>query len=163
MPRSSDADLLMALLGRVLAATRAQLASEGAADARARLDAVRAAVDRLSPAARDVDAPSDPQRLAADLAALRGALVQAGAAARPDMAPLDQVLRTLMEWLENPSADAARDVDSLVAGLEKAFGAIGSPGAGEAAAQRDERLRAGAQAAISKRLQMAGIKPPDES
>jgi hypothetical protein len=166
MAGSSDAAHLMALMTRLLGTTRAALAAGEAAGARARFDAVRAAIERLAPAEQGGE-PADPRQLAADVGALRGALVQAGvdpaaAGAGQDMAQLGQVLRSLIAWLESPSGDAGRDVDSLVAGLEKVFGPMGSPGAEAARAERDERLRIGAQAAISERLRQAGIKSSDD-
>lgn len=165
MAGSDPADL-MALLARLLGTTRAALASEEVA-ARARFDEVRVAIERLTPAAEQGGEPADPQRLAADVGALRGALAQAGvdpaaAGAGQDMARLGQVLRSLIEWLESPTGDAGRDVDSLVARLEEAFGPLGSPGAEAARAERDERLRIGARAAIAERLRQAGIKSSDD-
>jgi hypothetical protein len=159
MAKPGDRELdLMSLLARVLEGARERLAGDGAAPVRARVEAVRGAVERLLPAAGGGE-PVDPQRLAADARALRAALAPAAGERGPDeLAALRGAAASLAEWLEG-GARSGGEVDAIVAELERTLGAIGSPAAAAAQEERDRRLRDSVQASIADRLRRAGIKP----
>jgi len=177
MSRPDDPDLI-SLLPALLARTRETLAGPEGAAARARLDQISAALGRLIRAAKaeakaeakgearteaDAEAgePEDTARLAADGAALRAALDQAGTAGsgRPELAALARSFDTLAAWLEHGHPGSGPDVDSLIARMEEAFGGARSPAAAAAEEERDRRLRERVQESISERLRKAGIKP----
>ena len=185
---ATDPPDLMGLLARLLGVTRESLAGDDAAAVRARVDAVRAAIDRMVPLAAgapggadarpgvDPDLPPDAAPLAGEVAALRSALAGTGMAAVlgvpsvDEDAPLDfarlaSLFATLGDSLERvgrTQVDGA-EVDSIVRRLEETFEPMASAGARAAARERDERVGRAVSSTISERLRQAGIKPGDDS
>lgn len=182
---STDPPDLMALLARLLGVTRESLAGDDAAAVRARVDAVRAAIERMVPlgAGRGADSegvepePSpDASELAGEVAALRAALAGTGMAAvigAPsadedgplDLARLVALFATLGDSLERVGLTEAHgaEVDSIVRRLEATFEPVASAGARAEARERDERVQRAVSSSISERLRQVGIKPGDDS
>ena len=185
---SSDPPDLMALLARLLGVTRESLAGDDAAAVRARVDAVRAAIERMVPlgagpgrGASDAGTPSAPEppdaaELAGGVAALRAALAGTGmtavigAPSADEEGPLDfarlaTLFATFGDSLERVGRTEAHgaEVDSIVRRLEETFDVVGSAGALAEARERNERVERAVSASISDRLRQAGIKPGDDS
>lgn len=180
-PRSDDPDLL-AMLAAFLGTTPEALAGADADAVRARLAAVRGSVGKLMAAAAASE--PDEQQLAADVKQLRDSLAGidlAKAGAKDDDAPrlagdpahkedaraidpreLARALETLTAWIDRRQPGAGREVDALLADLERTVGKL-LPGAAAEAAKRDERIRSDAQSSIAEHLRRAGIKPANEN
>ena len=185
---STDPPNLMGLLARLLGVTRESLAGDDAAAVRARVDAVRAAIERMVPLASGAaggpdarpgvnpDLPPDAARLAGEVAALRSALAGTGMAAvlaAPsvdedgplDLGRLATLFATLGDSLERVGrtpADGA-EVDSIVRRLEETFEPMAAAGARAAVREREARVERAVSSSISGRLRQAGIKPGDDS
>lgn len=131
---AKDADLL-GLLARLLGTTPERLESDPAA-LRAHVERVRAAT---AAAARDGDLGAAVRALGVD----------------PERIPA--ALRTVADWLERRTPEAGAAVDRMIAALETAAApSLGRLAPDAADAERDERLRASARAAIAARLK----RPP---
>lgn len=179
----------MALLARLLGVTRESLAGDDAAAVRARVEAVRATIERMVPLGAegapkaadagpgvDPDLPPDAAQLAGEVAALRSALAGTGMAAvlgAPsadedgplDFARLATLFATLGDSLERVGRTEAHsvEVDSIVRRLEQTFEPMASAGARAVVRARDERVERAVSSSISERLRQAGIKPGDDS
>ena len=175
MSRTDDPDLL-AMLAAFLGTTPEALAGSNAETVRARLGDVRGALGELvaaSAGAADPDAPDPVQaeRLRAAAEDLRRALGQAGldvAAITPgadvgNAAPpaLTQAFATLTDWMDQRRPGIGREVDALIAELDRVFGAL--PGARAARAAREERVRGDVRDSIAENLRRFGIKPSGDS
>jgi len=169
-PAGAAPDLL-GLLAALLGTTPDRLAGDPAAY-HAHVERVRAAAARW----RDViaDPRSDAVARAEAEAELRGLLTTTGAQATStattragdleravhtlgvDPGRIADALRTIADWLEQRTPAAGAAVDSMVAALDAAaapFLGRATPAAAEA--ERDQRIREAARAAIASRL-----KPP---
>lgn len=173
-PRSDDPDLL-AMLAAFLGTTPEALAGADVDDVRARLATVRGSIGKLM--AMAAAAEPDENQLAADMKQLRDSLAGidppegttgddaprlAGEEARAiDPRELARALETLTAWVDRRQPGAGREVDALLADLERTVGKL-LPGAAAEAAKRDERIRSDAQSSIAEHLRRAGIKPSSE-
>ena len=173
-PRSDDPDLL-AMLAAFLGTTPEALAGADADAVRARLGAVRGAVGQLMAAA--AAAEPDEARLAADAVKLRDSLAGidlekpaaggddaprlAGESRDIDPRQLALAMQTLTTWLDRRPPGAGREVDALLADLERTLGRLLHGAAAEAKA-RDEQIRGDARSSIADHLRRAGIKPSGE-
>jgi hypothetical protein len=186
---SNDPPDLMALLARLLGVTRESLAGDDASAVRARVEAVRAAMERMVPigaergrdesdagARAEPDPPPDALQLAGQVAALRAALAGTGmtavvgAPSADEEGPLDfarlaTLFATLGDSLERVGRTAAHgaEVDSIVRRLEETFDPMAGEAARAATRERDERVERAVSSSISGRLRQAGIKPGDDS
>lgn len=174
-PRSDDPDLL-AMLAAFLGTTPEALAGADVDAVRERLASVRGSVGRLIAAA--AAAEPDETALAADMKQLRDSLagIELPEGASGDDAPrlagddharaldareLARALEALTAWVDRRQPGAGREVDALLAELERTIGRL-LPGAAADAAKRDERIRGAAQSSIADHLRRAGIKPAGE-
>jgi hypothetical protein len=183
MSRTDDPDLL-AMLAAFLGTTPEALAAGNAEAVRARLGEVRAAVATLieaSARAGAADSGDSEDSVAADrlreaAAELRRALGRAGLnvaditrgddapraqGGEPDPHALAQAFGTLTDWLEQRRPGIGREVDALIAELDRVFGAL--PGARAARAAREERVRGDVRDSIAENLRRVGIKPSGDS
>jgi hypothetical protein len=178
---SSGASAMPDLAGFFAGLLGSPAISANSAAVKNRVAEVSAAISGLVAAMQSND-PAARQRAAADVEALQRSLAASGtdaarwtdtqkaeiaralqAAGGVDTDKLAQGLKTITAWLEQKTPEAGRAVDAMVESLEKAFGALVTPGKKVADAERDERIRADARASIAQRLREAGLKPSGDS